>query len=115
MIEHTDGFHSSVIMLNGYTGAFGFAGKQRKKSKADATHFWLQEPEFGHFAYLTHNIETMILEQRELYPPERTLLTTGILDAVMTSRHQGNLRLETPWLEQVTYRAPEKPGRRARI
>jgi hypothetical protein len=115
LIEHTDGFHSSVVMLNGYSGSFGFAGKQRNKSTADATHFWLQEPEFGHFAYLTHNIETMILEQRELYPPERTLLTTGILDAVMTSRHQGNLRLETPWLEQVKYRAPEKPGRRARF
>lgn len=113
LIEHTDGFRSSVLMLNGYTAAFGFAGKRKGIAKPDGSHFWLQEPDYGHFGYLAYNIETMMIEGREQYPPERTLLTTGVLDAVMTSKHEGGRRVETPWLERVAYRTVEKPGRRA--
>ena len=115
LIEHTDGFRSAVLMLNGFTTAFGFACQRRGHAAADATHFWLQEPEFGHFSYLTHNIEAMYLTGVETYPPERTLLTTGVLDAVMTSRFQGHQRIETPWLAKVAYRSPAQAGRRAKF
>jgi len=40
-----------------------------------------------------------------IYPVERTLLVTGILDAVMTSRFQRGRHLETPHLN-VTYAPP---------
>ena len=43
------------------------------------------------------------------YPVERTLLTTGILDAVMHSRHEGHIRLETPHLAAIAYCSYEKP------
>lgn len=113
LIEHTDGFRSAVLMLYGYTAAFGFAGKRKGVAKPDGAHFWLQEPDFGHFGYLVYNIESMMLQNQEQYPPERTLLTTGILDAVMTSKHEGGRRVETPWLEQIAYQTVEHPGRRA--
>lgn len=113
LIEHVDGLRSSVLMLNGYTAAFGFACRRAGSAEPEAAHFWLQEPVFGHFSYLTHNIESMYLTGKETYPPERTLLTTGILDAAMTSRFEGHKRIETPWLAEVAYRAGENSGRRA--
>jgi hypothetical protein len=46
------------------------------------------------------------------YPPARTLLTTGVIDAVMNSRYEGHRRVDTPGLD-VTYtsysRMPIRP------
>lgn len=113
LIEHSDGFRSSVLMLNGFSSAFGFACRRKGRPEPEAAHFWLQEPGFGHFSYLVHNIESMYLTGKETYPPERTLLTTGILDAVMTSRFNDHTRMETPWLSDLAYRCGPKSGRRA--
>jgi len=113
LIEYTDGLKSSVIMSNGYSQAFGFAGRFKDNPDPVASHFWLQEPSFGHFAWLTHNVESMFLTGKETYPPERTLLTTGILDAVMTSRVENYRRIETPWLSNIKYAVNGETGRRA--
>ncbi len=51
---------------------------------------------------------------RAHYPVERTLLTTGVLAALMDSNYENGhhfpkgRRLETPYLN-ITYRAPEGP------
>jgi hypothetical protein len=44
-------------------------------------------------------IDSMIRTGHTPYPVERTLLTTGILDAVMTNKAEKNKRIETPHLE----------------
>ena len=49
----------------------------------------------------------MFLTGEAQYPVERTLLISGALDALMESRHRGNVRVETPHLN-VAYRAAEK-------
>ena len=41
------------------------------------------------------------------YPVERTLLTSGLLEAAHTSRCEGHRRVETAWLD-VTYRTLPK-------
>ena len=113
LIEHTDGFRSAVLMLNGFSSDFAFAGRVTGQAEPVATQFWLQEPNFGHFSYLSHNIESMFLTGKETVAPERTLLTTGVLDAVMTSSFQGHKRIETPWLADVSYQAGSDTVRRA--
>jgi hypothetical protein len=42
------------------------------------------------------------------YPVERTLLTTGILDALMISKAEKNRRVETPHLD-VKYQPTDWP------
>jgi hypothetical protein len=102
-------------MLNGYAyegdgGAFLFAGQLQGRSKPDATLFYLQQPEpFAHFAYLVRAIDSMIQTGHAVYPVERTLLTTGILDAVMTSKAEKNRRVETPHLD-IRYKPVDWPS-----
>src|SRR5437588_4682307 len=100
--------------MNGYVhegdgGAFGSAGQLRDQAQPSATHFYLQQPDpFAHFAYLLRAIDATIQTGHAVYPVERTLLTTGILDALMTSRSEKNRRVETPWLD-IRYQPTDWP------
>jgi hypothetical protein len=114
LVEYRDGFRAAVAMMNGWVhegdgGAFCFAGQLKGEEKPAGTHFYLQQPDpFAHFAYLVKAIEATIQTGHAVYPVERTLLTTGILDAVMTSRAEGNRRLETPHLA-IRYQPTDWP------
>lgn len=107
LIEYLDGTRGAALMLYGLTEAFLFAGEVKGRDKPLALQFWLQPgPPFGHFALLCRAIERMFLTGKPTYPVERTLLTTGILDRLMQSRHQRGRKLDTPELA-VIYRAVE--------
>src|SRR5262249_47569664 len=99
LVEYRDGLTAAVPMLNGFLyegdgGAFCFACKLKGEEKARSCHYYLQQPDpFAHFTYLVKAIESLIRTGHAPYPVERTLLTTGILDAVMTSRHEGGKRI----------------------
>jgi hypothetical protein len=114
LIEYRDGFKAAVAMMNGWVyegdgGAFCFAGQVKGQDKPVATHFYLQQPEpFAHFVYLVKAIDSMIQTGHAAYPVERTLLTTGILDAIMMSRAEKNRRVETPYLD-IRYRPLDWP------
>jgi hypothetical protein len=114
LIEYRDGFKAAVAMLNGWVyegdgGAFVFAGKLKDKDEPAATHFYLQQPDpFAHFAYLVKAIDSLMMTGHAPYPVERTLLTTGILDAVMTSKAEKGKRIETPQLT-IKYEPTEWP------
>jgi hypothetical protein len=105
LIEYADGTRGTVLMLSAFTEEFTFAARLKGRPEPLTTLFWLQEPKpFGHFARLSQAIEKMFLTGRPTYPVERTLLTTGILDRVMHSRHQKGARLATPELA-IRYRS----------
>jgi hypothetical protein len=48
----------------------------------------------------------MVIENRAAYPPERTLLTSGMVIAAVESLHRGGKRIDTPEME-VRYTAPK--------
>jgi hypothetical protein len=99
LIEYKDGRRGTVLMLNGYNVDWVVALRLTGKAEPVATSFWLQDGRpFGHFTMLVQGIDAMIQSGKPSWPVERTLLTTGILDAAMTSKFEKNKRLETPHL-----------------
>ncbi len=111
-IEYRDGLRAFVVMPNGWIhegdgGGFVFAGLRKGADSPDACQFYLQQPDpFAHFAELTRAIDALVTTGHAPYPVERTLLTTGVLDAAMTSRHEKGKRIETPHLE-IAYKPTE--------
>ena len=112
-IEYRDGLRAFVVLLNGWLyegdggGAFLFAAQRKGQDKPEACQYYLQPMDpFGHFAALTRAIDSLVNTGHAPYPVERTLLTTGILDAAMTSRHEKGKRIETPHLE-IAYKPTE--------
>lgn len=104
LIEHRDGFRSAVLMLNGYVTDFAYAAQQGDEILA--TEFYLQNgTPYAHFSYLSLNIEEMFVTGIPQYPVERTLLTTGILNAIMHSRAEDFRKLETPYLAKLSYQS----------
>lgn len=106
--------------VNEWAVAWRYAEEDAESpGQSESTTFWTQEARpFMHFTYLNLGIEKMMHTGRPAWPVERTLLTSGILDAVLRSKRDGGVRLETPWLD-VVYRSdwdwkqppPPPPGR----
>ncbi|MDY3555570.1 hypothetical protein R5W24_004713 [Gemmata sp. JC717] len=103
-IEYRDGFRAFVVLPNGWVhenegSPFIFAGQRKGADNPDVCQFYLQQPDpFAHFAELTRAIDSLVGTGHAPYPVERTLLTTGVLDAAMTSRHEKGKRIATPHL-----------------
>jgi hypothetical protein len=108
LIEYRDGFRATVAMANGVTDSWAFAAKQRGKAEPVST--WVACPErapFANFTYLLQAIEPMFRSGRPSYPIERTLLTTGMINAAMRSLAEGR-PIETPHLD-VRYEPTDWP------
>lgn len=112
LIEYRDGLQAAVYILNGHLSSWAFAAQLRDKPDPVSMLFYLQgERPYGHFSSLVHYIEELIITGREIYPVERTLLTTGVLAALMSSSYYDGRklgegrRIETPLLN-VSYKPP---------
>ncbi len=110
LVEYRDGTRGTVLLLNGHLQDFVFAGRVRGDSGPQSCLFLLPPPPGARFFdALVANIERMLENGRSPYPVERTLLTTGVLDAAMTSHALRGERVETPELD-VRYMAPSDSG-----
>jgi hypothetical protein len=106
-IEYRDGLKATLLMLNGAVKDFTFAARV-KGAGVQSTQFFLSpEPNVTYSACLVRKIEELFETGKAPYPVERTLLVSGILESSLTSRFDGQKRLETPHLS-VQYRAPQQ-------
>lgn len=99
LIDYLDGLKATVAMSTGLATQFATACQIKGEERPKATWFRLQEgAPYGHFEHLVRAIEHTIHTGKPAYPVERTLLTTGILDALMHSAAEGNRLIKTPEL-----------------
>jgi hypothetical protein len=104
VINYRDGLRTCVFTLNGAVAEWAAAWKSDGKP-IQSTLFWTQELRpFYHFTYLLMGIEKMMQTGKPTWPVERTLLTTGLLDALLQSKHAGGKELKTPQLA-IHYRS----------
>ncbi len=98
LVQYRDGLLAPVLMFPGKAQAISIAFKAQGET-ISATHMEERvEPRYPHFAFLLKGIEQMFLTGRPAYPVERTLLSAGMLDGLLTSRHSGGQRIDTPYL-----------------
>ena len=106
-LEYRDDLKATLLMLNGAVKDFTFAARV-KGAGVQSTQFFLSpEPNVTYSACLVSKIEELFETGKAPYPVERTLLVSGILESCLTSRLEGQKRLETPHLD-VRYRAPQQ-------
>ncbi len=105
VIDYRDGLRARVLTLNGAVAEWSCAWRDDAGTKQGAV-FWTQEARpFQHFTYLLRGVEKMIHTGEPTWPVERTLLTSGTLDALLISQRDNGKRLETPYLS-VAYQSP---------
>ncbi len=113
VIEYEDGLRVTLLELNGAVGSWTAAWRYRDDRPIESTQFWSQdERPAAHFTLLLNGIEAMALTNTPTWPVERTLLTSGVLDALLQSNTQGGKRIETPHLRvayQPTWRWKQPP------
>jgi hypothetical protein len=104
-IDYRDGLRANIFTLNNAVSQWTAAWRYADSGETASTLFWTQELRpFGHFNLQLLGIEKMMQTGKPTWPVERTLLTSGALDALLTSKRDGGKPLDTPWLD-VTYQS----------
>lgn len=106
--EYSDGVKATMLMMNGLLGDFTFAARLKGKSEPLSTLFYLPPtPNVTYSASLMSKAEETFVTGKSPSPIERTLLTTGLVEAGVRSLGTGQKRIETPHLA-VRYQGPRE-------
>ena len=106
--EYADGVKATMLMMNGLLGDFTFAARLKGESEPLSTLFHLPPtPNVIYSAALMSKAEETFLTGKSSYPIERTLLTTGLVEAGVRSLGTGQKRIETPHLA-IKYESPRE-------
>lgn len=103
LVEYRDGLQAAAYMSPKHVHEFAFAGRAKSQPGPLACWYDLPKPQRDHFSFQTQHVAKMMTTGKPQYPVERTLLTTGMLAALMESKANGHKRIETPHLD-VTYK-----------
>jgi len=112
-VEYADGLRAHLFELAGAATEWTAAWRYAEDGRIESSQFWTQEGRPAmHFTLLLHGIEQMMLTGKPSWSVERTLLTSGTLDALLLSLKEHQRRIETPYLMlryQPTWRWTEPP------
>lgn len=99
VVTYRDGLKATVLKVGGSSDRWNFAcrlkGERQPRSTALFNSPWGNR---GLFKALSRSIQRLFIDGREPYPAERTLLTTGAVEAVMHSYEQDGKVIRTPHL-----------------
>ncbi len=110
LVEYRNGCRGTVLLLNGHVQDFTFAARLAGQANPVSCLFVLPQPPGAKFLEAqTMAIEKMLTTGKPPIPVERTLLTSGTLDFLLTSHARQGERIETPELD-VAYQPPEDSG-----
>lgn len=104
-VEYRDGTRATLLMLTGAVEDFNFSARVAGQGLVSTQFFLSPVPNETYSACLVSKIEQMFMTQNAPYSARRTLLTSGILEACLTSKAQLHQRLQTPHLA-VSYQPP---------
>jgi len=104
VIDYYDGLRVNLFTLNNFAGQWTAAWRY-VDGKTAATLFKLDEnlSTLMHFANQMKGIEDMFLTGKPAWPVERTLLTSGALDAALISKKENGKKIQTPYLK-ISYK-----------
>ena len=95
-----------MLLMNGLVNDFTFAARIKGRKEPLSTLFYLPpNPNVVYSAALMSKVEETFLTGKAAYPVERTLLTSGLVEAGLKSLAAGEKRLQTTHLD-VRYQAP---------
>ena len=98
-LEYVDGLRAHLLELNGAPSEWTAAWRCADDNHIESSLFWTQEGRPAmHFTWLLNGIEQMMLTDKPAWNVERTLLTSGALDALLFSLKENQCRIETPYL-----------------
>lgn len=104
-IEYNDGLKATLLMLNGADQDFTFSARVPGQGLIATQFFRSPVPNVAYSANLASKIEHLFSTGMAPSPVRRNLLTTGMLEACLTSRARLNQRIETPHLA-IKYQPP---------
>lgn len=98
-LQYADGLRAMVLKVGSSGIRWNFACRLKGEAESKATSFYVGPWNNRNlFKALSHAIQVHFRRRRAPYLVERTLMTSGILDAAMDSRVQAGRWVETPHL-----------------
>lgn len=98
LVRYKDGLLAPLVTVPGNRWAFACKLKNEAAPRGCQFHVGPWDNR-NLFKALSHAIQEMFLTKKPSYPVERTLLTSGITEAVMKSRAANGEVIQTPYLE----------------
>jgi hypothetical protein len=110
LIAYRDGTRGALLMTKNNGEYWGYAARVEGGIKA-CEFVAAPKPAYAYFSYLGLNAQRMFVTGKAVWPAERTLLTSGILDTAFRSLTAGGRLIETPFLDIRYQPAAEPPLR----